>query len=311
MSADETLLGVIKEVTPGVTPATPAFDTMRISSEGVNLETQVIEATGLSSARGVSDAIVTGAKVAGTISGELYANTVYEDFMASVLGGLDTWPLSKILPDWNKYTYTIERAATAWGTTYYQRYAGCTISAMTISATAGEVAKISFDVVGGAQTESATTDGTYTAASPTPANAPAMRLADASIVWGGALSSVLTDYVDSIEISIDGQNRGIQTIGTLGDKDVLLGRLKVTGSGKSYFVDNTFYTAARAASDATLALTFTDTAGTPQSSTFNFDRFRVTKSAANARGTGEDLIDEFDWEALTLSGGDQVRIAKA
>ena len=64
-TADLVRLAAVKETVLGTTPATPAFDVLRYSSESVAQQQNTVESTELSASRGVSDAIQAGATTSG------------------------------------------------------------------------------------------------------------------------------------------------------------------------------------------------------------------------------------------------------
>ena len=89
VSSDSLRLGVVKEVTPGTSPAAPAFQLFRTTGEGLTYDvttTNSEEMGGLN--RGVKDNILAGAQVTGEINFELSKHFALEDFMAAALGNV-------------------------------------------------------------------------------------------------------------------------------------------------------------------------------------------------------------------------------
>lgn len=88
VAADSVSIGMVAETVRGVTPANPAFDLWRISSEGLTFSPNVSESTELGSGgRFARPSNVTGISVSGTLDGELAKFPAFEKALASVFAG--------------------------------------------------------------------------------------------------------------------------------------------------------------------------------------------------------------------------------
>jgi len=91
-SANAVEISFIKEVTAGVTPATPAMQLLRFISESLSNNITTVESAEIRSDRATSDLILVDQSIAGDVSSELSGAT-YDDFFESVLcstGFVDT-----------------------------------------------------------------------------------------------------------------------------------------------------------------------------------------------------------------------------
>ena len=86
VSSDLLRLAMVRETTPGVTPATPAFMVARITSEGLNYNPTTQLSNELNPARQVSDVIVSGGSSGGDVAFEVSRNAWFEEMLSAVLG---------------------------------------------------------------------------------------------------------------------------------------------------------------------------------------------------------------------------------
>ena len=117
-------LSYIKEVTAGVTPATPAMKLMRTTGDTFQLSRDSFASAELRADRGITDMKLGNKQTSGTINFELsYEN--FEDFLAGVLMSDTEFTAldgSEIKNGKTMYSYTIEKGFPTGG--HYEVYRG-------------------------------------------------------------------------------------------------------------------------------------------------------------------------------------------
>lgn len=310
VSSDSLQLAVVLEDTPGVTPATPAFDLVRITGEGLTFEptsTQSNEMGGAS--RGIKDSILTGAQVTGDINFELAKSDAFELLLAAAVAnnwGNDPHALGIGADEIYDYsildTFTFEKRWKLDDTpTYsYHRFTGCMVNTMTITITPGEPITGSFGLVGNTlELDTAEVAGaTYTPAGANPVmTAPlvtSIQLLDPSndqpVTW------LANSCFTNLEISINNNGRGIQCIGFLGTKETVLGRFECSISGSLYYANDEPLQALIDQTEFVMVVTCEDSLG--NSYTFRFERVKFSTATVVATGTNEDVLVDFQLQAL-------------
>lgn len=187
----------IAEVTPGTTPATPAFtkvpfDELQMTGNPRISEAQLIAFQGQRSGIGRN-----GIAVAGQARGKLLYGE-YDTFFESLFQ--DQWTTDVLINDYEQYTMTIEQGIPegAGGTMHYTRFRGVEAVSGTIVLTAGQDAEVTFDLIGFGSDDAANTiiaGATYT--DPTNTNVLGSG-SDIGTINFGSLS--LTSCIQSLTI---------------------------------------------------------------------------------------------------------------
>jgi hypothetical protein len=310
VSSDSLQLAVVAETTPGVTPATPSFDLVRITGEGLTFEptsTQSNEMGG--SSRGVKDSILTGAQVTGDINFELAKSPAFEKLLAAALAnnwGNDPHNLTVTADQVYDYsllkTFTIEKRWKLDDTpTYsYHRFSGCMINTMTLSITPGEPITGSFGLVGNDLKlgTAAIVGATYNPAGANPVmTAPLVTsIVLKDPITGQPVTWLNNSCFTNVEISINNNGRGIQCIGFLGTKETVLGRFECSISGSLYYANDEPLQALIDQDEFEFEVVCTDSAG--HSYTFDFKRVKFSTATVVATGTNEDVLVDFTLQGL-------------
>lgn len=87
-SSNRVKIGKCREATYGVTPATPAFKTMRVTSAGLALNPQTVVSNEIISDRQIRDTILVGYQAGGAVGGELSFKSADDDLEEALQG---TW----------------------------------------------------------------------------------------------------------------------------------------------------------------------------------------------------------------------------
>lgn len=313
-SADTSRLAFTKEATQGTTPTDAQFFNARVGSESIGLDVNTTESVELNPNRGVTDAVLAGATSSGGMEGELVYSDLWDLLFSSVHGtawATDNLDVGNIIE-----TYSVEKTFDDGATPYEQLYQGVSISSYNVSISPNSPIGLTWTTVGGTMLDpigGAPGTPTYDGETVTLTQAPVMTAHRSTTTWGGGANGLC---ITALDLTVDSQNRGIQCISDLGDKEVALGKLKVTGTASVYFASNAIMQEFLDASEqaVTIACRDRDTATIPlprHTYTWTLPRVKWTAGATNITGTGEDIINEMEFEALVDSGaGYSVRLSR-
>lgn len=162
-SSRELRSAYVAEVTPGTTPATPAFKTLAVPAMVMATPKTVTSKT-LQAGGAVQGQAVAGIEVSGSMAGPLIYGS-YDDILETLLQG--AWATNVLKNAKLQKTVTVENAIPAGvgGTNTMMRFRGVQALAGTITAAANEEVGFSFDLRGmgsDAATTTAITGATYT-----------------------------------------------------------------------------------------------------------------------------------------------------
>lgn len=298
VASEQIQIGIIEEVTVGVTPLTPAFQLVRADSESLGFSPQTLADDELvSTGRTSYPADIVGMTIQGSINFTLKKAPWLELVFGGVFGS--NWGLCPVSatglvnPDTmvvgrTLRTFTIEKRwpdpVTA-GQFLYQRFRGCTFSSLSLSVAPNQKITGSVTVVGGSPEIAVATiaGATYVTAGQNPSfTAPKVVGIDVGVVLGMG-----THCWNQLTLNFDSQNRGIPCIGTTGDREVVLGTLNASISGTIYLVDQTILSemlANNTVGDA--VVTFSDGVNVYK---FQFFDVRPTQGSASSGGKGQDV----------------------
>lgn len=316
--SDLNRIAIVSEVTPGTTPATPAFEKLRLLSESVTSTNNNVDSGELDPSRGLSDTINAGAEVGGTIEAYCVYDSSYIEAILSVLGATVVWPSTGSSAATTQgtavETFTLERTIqNADDRQSYARYAGLSFSSVAWNFTPNDPLTMTFGVMGGAITvaEDAAVSGDAEIAGSTyavsaPADALPMTGDQVALTWTAgtaALQTALTNSeITAMSITIDSQNREIDEISTRAS-DVVLGKLAVGITFTSLFEGNAIKDAELAndvtANQPDLTVTMTDSASNVY--TLNFPRVKIQQATAITPTTNSDVVYEVEAVALVDS----------
>jgi len=313
--SDLNRIAIVSEATAGTTPATPAFETLRLLSESVTSTNNNVDSGELDPARGVSDTIKAGADVGGTVEAYAVYDSAYIECILAVLGQTVTWPspgaAGATIQGNVRETFTLERTIqNSASRQSYQRYTGLSFSSVAFSFAPNDPLTMTFGVIGGSITtaEDAAVNAdaeipgaTYAASAP--ADALPMTGSDVGLTWTAGNATLQTALANSeltaMSINIDSQNREIDEIGT-DASDVVLGKLAVGITFTSLFEDNEIKDAELANTltnnQPDLNVTLTDSAANVL--TLNFPRVKFQQVTAVTPTTNTDVV--YEVEAIAL-----------
>jgi tail tube protein len=239
-SSDLVTLGLVKETTYGVTPATPAFKLVRYTGESLKYNVTNTKSAEITPDRSETDLVQTGATVDGSINIELS----YDSFKDLIAGALcSTWAAGTgdqlvISNGTVRQAFTIEKTFPDTSTPEYHILRGCVVETMDLKFEIGKIVSGSFGFMGAKlqQTTTQITGATVVAAGTTkPLNA-VTDLQDFSVD-----TVPYTGCIQTLGLNVKNNTRAIQCLGTLGATDVKLGTIEVTGDMNLYFNEGSMY----------------------------------------------------------------------
>ena len=306
VAADGLRLAFGKEVgTPPALPDPAIFQLARVTSESIALEAQTQNSAELDPSGQVRDSILVGASTSGDVNFEVSNNPWLEEMLAAVLR--NTWGVG----NWNGAAvtaeqlvaglllnfYTVEkRFAFAAGDFTYHRFRHCAAASMAITIAPGNPINGVLTLSGGALDNPPADTELPAAVYNTAGDEPVMTaplVTELTIDAGTVTARCLSEFV----ININSNVRGIQCIGTLGEREKVLGRLEITMSGTVYFASDDLLQHLLDQDTFPVSLRVTDSEGAYYD--FTFPRCKVTAAPVTAGGgTNSDVTVALAMTAL-------------
>lgn len=303
---------------PPVLPAAPVFRLARITSESIALTPQTQNSAELDPSGQVRDSILTGATTAGDVNFEVSNNPWLEEMFAAVLRsawGVGNYNAVALTPDelivgQLLLFYTIEKRWTMAGGVFdYHRFRNSAIASLALTIAPGNPISGSLSVSGGTMDDPDAAEivgATYQSAGDEPVMT-APLVTELTIDAGTVSARCLSEFV----INFNSNVRGIQCIGTLGEREKVLGRLEATMTGNVYFASDDLLQHLLDQDEFPVAVKITDSVGAFYE--FEFPRCKVTAAPVTAGGgTGSDVAVALAMTALfDEAKGSTVRIKRS
>jgi hypothetical protein len=302
VSADSLRLAIVRETTPGVMPAPPAFQLLRATNESLAYQPQTQLSNELNPARQVTDVIVTGGQSGGDIAFEISSNPGLEMLLESCLAR--PWAGDVLTVGAQLYTHSIEKRWTLDEANAdvalrheYQRVVRAIVDSMSLTfPTAGPTTGAA-TILGGAYSRSnaSLTDATYATAG----KLPVIVGADISpITFNVDGSTFLGWCVSTMTVTFRNNGRAIACLGQEGASETVLGRFEAEVTADIYFQSE-----ARAVMDAFINRTeiefsFEARDALGNGYRFSFSRVRISQAAQPTPGTNQDVILSVTMQAL-------------
>lgn len=118
----------------------------------------------------------------------------------------------------------------------------------------------------------------------------------ANVIEGSSLDAMAGVYINSLDVSIKNNARGLTAVGSLGSVDMGYGRCDVTGNMKAYFINNTLYDKYINNARSGLSFRIFDGAGNTYIVTIPTIEFNSAK--VNAGGGNQDITVDIGWTGL-------------
>ena len=302
VSADLLRLGIVREATPGVIPANPAFQLLRVTSESLAFQPETQLSNELNPDRQLTDVITSGGQSGGDLSFEVSSNPGFEMLLEGALG--NTWS-GDILSVGNLLmTHAIEKRFTfdpadpdPLRQYEYNRVVRALVDSMTLTFTTGGPATGSATILGGAYTRdaSALAGATYTDAGKLPVMVGSQVFPLTFTIEG-------TDYtawcVSQLVVNLRNNGRAIACLGQEGASEVVLGRFECEITATIYINPETQALMDAFLNRTEMALEFSVSDALDNAYTFTFPRVRVSAATQVAAGTNQDVVLETTLQAL-------------
>lgn len=298
-SADLVQIAIVEEDVYGVTPTTPAFLVVRTTGEGIAFAPTTTKSNEMNPARQVTDSILTG----GSVTGDLNFEMAHELWFDSLLAGAfcEDWNANQLRIGTSLRSFTLEKKIPVPdGPTQYHRYAGCTINGFSFDVKPNQAITGSFTVLGKGVTvsESPLSGATYM----NPHLTPVMTAPRVVGIEIGGVSAV-SQCFNNLQIEMNNNNRAIECIGTLGAKELALGRCEITATFGVLFSDSTLLQTLIDQIETSLAFETDDTltVGSPaehNSYAWFLPRVKFTANPVVAGGTAQDVVNAVTSEGL-------------
>ena len=324
VSADTLRFAICWETTPGVTPATPTWQIVRVTGEGIAYNPTATNSAEMDASRNVRDSILTGSEVSGDINWELSFNVPWQDLMESAFcsdwGDLPTGlnPATTLagfgvnndqtrvvgvndlfIKDEQK-TFTVEKRFTKDDGSYlYHRYNGCIVNTTTLTITPNEPINGSFGVVGRGLTLAITelAGSTYVDPGVMPVFT-ALNVTD--ILFDGiTFDMAYVDYCfNGLTLNMNNNTRRTACVGPATTAQTVLGRMEASIDANVYLSDNKLLTWLLDQSDVGIRVIMKDTASPAHKYILRAPRAKVQSGTVVASGTGQDVISQATFSCL-------------
>jgi hypothetical protein len=287
--SSETEIAFIAEATFGTTPATPAFQRMRVTSEDLTGELQTVVSNELRPDAEVSDLIRVGESATGNLPFELSFGAEVDTLLEHALRG--TFAANELKGGTEKKSFTFEKRHETGASDHYFRYTGCRIGGLSLTLRAQEIVTGSFSVQGLSEAiDTAIIAGaTYSDANTN----PVMAAPDVGTITVGGIAGTL--FYTDLSFSLTNNLRAQAAIGQVGAAGIGYGRREVTGTITAYFEDDDLYEEAVQNNDSSLSFPITDGTNT---FTITLPKLKFTSRRAVAGGNNQDILAECQFQAL-------------
>ncbi len=301
--SSETQIALIAEATFGVTPTTPAFQNLRVTSEDLVGEIQTVVSNELRSDAEVGDLIKTGESATGNLPFELSFGPEFDLLFEHALRG--SFSTNVLKGGIEKKSLTLEKKHETGTTDNYFRYRGARVNSLEMSFRAQEIVTGSLGILGLDETIATTivTGATYAAAN----SNPVMSAVDVGTITVGGVSGSM--FYTEISFSLSNNLRTQNAIGSVGAIGIGYGRREITGSITAYFENADLYEEAVTNAASSIAWPVSD--GT-NSYNFTLPRLKFTSRRAVAGGNNQDVLAELQFQALVdATEGTAIKIQNA
>jgi hypothetical protein len=301
-SADLTRLAIVREATPGVIPANPAFQLLRITSESLTYTAETALSNELNENRMVTDVIVTGGQSGGDVSFEISSNPGFELLLEGCLANL--WATDELWVGKTLLTHTLEKRFTFNAADpdpllryEYNRFVRSIVDSMALTFSPGGPATGSASMLGGAMTrdEADLSGATYIDAGKLPVIAGAGVLPVAFIVEGTRYEAWC---VSNLVINFRNNGRAIACLGQEAANEVVLGRFECEITADIYLATDTDVLMDAYLERTEIEFEVTGTDAQDNAYKFYFPRCRVSACTEVAGGTNQDVVMSVTLQAL-------------
>ncbi len=288
-NSSQTQIASVAESTYGVTPATPAFQKMRVTGEGLKAGRQNVTSNELRPDRNVSDLIQVGGNAEGPINFELsYEN--FEAWLESMM--FSTWASDVLKNGITQKSFTLEKLFETGATDQYFRYNGAVVNTFSLNVRAQEIVTGSFGFMakGATLAQAAIAGATYAAA---PTQAVMNAGTDfASLTVSGATAPAIV----GITLNTTNNLRQKPVVGSIDSYGLGAGRFQVSGSIEAYFENKDLMTMFLAGTATDLS--FKLGGPTEENYVFSVPRLKFDDAEVVAGANDQDVLARMNFVGL-------------
>lgn len=311
ISADETGIYIVEEDDYGVIPANPAFLELPIVSESLATNANTTTSNTLNPDRQLVDSILTGLDVSGNLEIEVARTPALDAMFESALS--EAWDKITVPGDWELSVGSTMKSFTVmkrWpdpagtvGVDYlYHIYTGCVVNSMTMTMSAGSEVTGSIAMVGKEADADTSTTLPVGATLTSPSKFNVLRAPEVQNILLDNVANTLATAIGSscvtdITLTLNANVRGVQCLGTLGNKESVLGRFESTAAITIFFNSNDVMEEFLAQGIVDVAFEIGDTAGDDHYA-FLIPRGKISANTVVAGGTGTDVVNSLTVQAL-------------
>lgn len=314
VSTDLVQVALIKEATYGVTPATPAFQVLPLTGESVSANVQTTESALMTDERQTLDLILQNITAEGDLNTELAVTPAMDILIESAMAE-DLVILAPVIsgaPDIyetmigsTQTSFTLEKRfpdPASPGNFLYHRIPGCVVNTLGMATSSGEAATITFGLLGKELVTSSTliTGATYV----DPTDIIVLRGPD-TITLDIDSAAVGVECFSDFSFNLNNNYRGIQCLGSIGNREVVIGRASIDMAATLQFSSNDLLDILIAQSETTVDFVMQTGAAIDPGAYFaaHFPRVKLSGNTIVAGGTGEDVVEDMTLAALYNSAG--------
>lgn len=294
-TANRMALRYVEEVTPGTTPATPAFKELRYTGETLDFDRSSVTSKEVRSDRMTADLIAVKASSGGDVNIEFSAEA-YDDFLQAALCG--TWGapalgISVLKNGTTNRAFTLQKQYQDTTPNVYVTLRGQRVADMALDFKVGSILTGKFGFMG--RTVTPTTaqiaGATFVAA---PTNTPMNAVSNLQEIEENGIAAV--SAFRSLTLNLNNNMREQEAIGNLFPIEVVPGTLEITGNLEAYFSDMTLYN--RFINDTAFALGFKTIDGEGNYYEWLLPRVKLESSKIESGGIDTDVMMTGSWRAI-------------
>jgi hypothetical protein len=274
-------LSYIAEATYNVTPATPAWKTIRNTGVTLSLKKESLKSEEIRNDRQIADFRHGAKQVGGDISVELSYGS-FDDLLEAVTCG--TWAADELKAGIIRRSFSMQRDFSdfAAGGKRYHRFTGVEINKLSLQVTANQIIKATFSCIG-KNMATFTTDvagATHPAASTT----KPMDSFTGQLIEGGVPLAVVTE----LTLNIDNGMEARFVVGSNTTISPSIKRSDITGTLTAYFEDSVLLDKFLNETESSLEFSLPDVDG--NSLTFLLPRLKYNDAPPDVKGDGPITI---------------------
>lgn len=300
-SGSDLRVALVAEATFGVTPSTPSFETLRLTSGGLSTTKETVVSEEIRNDQNITDELQVGQDVAGSYPFEMSYGS-FDDLIEAALGG--TWVTNVLKNGTTKRFFTFEETLELGATDTYRRFTGCMVNTLSLNIAARQKITGSIGLMGKQETlaTAIVTGATY--ANP---NSEGVMVAGTS-VGTVTLGSLSNTCVKSLSLEINRGLRPRHCIGSIYTEELIYGMCNVTGQIEVYFDSNEAYQAVLDHGTAAISATLGHDAN--KKYTLSIPRAVWTDGSVQIGGNTDDVMVRMPFRG-TLSNDHSVQITRA